>query len=435
MQLITNDIGEGRRSGGIRYWSCPFHDDASPSLSVTRDNCRWKCFGCGEHGDAIDWLRKRQGLTFPEAVAKLGGELDRRKPRQQPKPAIARLAAPQQPPSGDWQAKAFQIVEQAADRLWTPEGADALEWLRQRGLADETIYEARLGFSRGEQTGGLYCERGITIPWYATAGIVFVQVRRLAADKPKYKALAGGTRGGMYPGTPSSGRPLLIVEGEFDALLAQQETGDLVAVATLGGAADALNTDAALAVVCAPVVLVATDNDKAGDEAWRRWQAVTARAKRITPLGGKDITDTYLAGADLRSWIGGELGRLIDDSTSTTPGIVTLPVNPTDDETSEELADTEECEQDAETEGNCDLEGMELGSDGWPLDSVEPVPCPTCSGLTAWWTVAGERRCQHCQPPRYPVTKLAELQELAEMLRKRADRRNAKKNTGRKPQQ
>ncbi len=48
---------------------CPFHADKSPSMDVRKNF--YYCYGCGEHGNAIDLIRKLEGLTFKEAVEKL----------------------------------------------------------------------------------------------------------------------------------------------------------------------------------------------------------------------------------------------------------------------------------------------------------------------------------------------------------------------------
>ena len=69
--LIVADIGEPERG----KWICPYHDDKSPSLNVFvgRDGKqRFKCFGCGETGDAIKWLRAYRGLGFSDACRLLG---------------------------------------------------------------------------------------------------------------------------------------------------------------------------------------------------------------------------------------------------------------------------------------------------------------------------------------------------------------------------
>lgn len=53
---------------------CPFHADTNPSLAVYKDN--YYCFGCGEHGDVIDWVEKRDKIGFKEAVRRLSKEFD-----------------------------------------------------------------------------------------------------------------------------------------------------------------------------------------------------------------------------------------------------------------------------------------------------------------------------------------------------------------------
>ena len=49
--------------------SCPFHEDPTPSLQIYPDH--FHCFGCGEHGDRIDWLTRVEGLKHEEAIAAL----------------------------------------------------------------------------------------------------------------------------------------------------------------------------------------------------------------------------------------------------------------------------------------------------------------------------------------------------------------------------
>jgi DNA primase len=56
------------------YGSCPFHaGDRSPSFSVVPAKGFWHCHGCGEHGDALDFVMRTEHLTLPEAAARLGG--------------------------------------------------------------------------------------------------------------------------------------------------------------------------------------------------------------------------------------------------------------------------------------------------------------------------------------------------------------------------
>ena len=57
-----------KREGRSYKTCCPFHDDATPSLSVDPEKGLWRCFGCGEGGDAITFLQKARGLSFGEAA-------------------------------------------------------------------------------------------------------------------------------------------------------------------------------------------------------------------------------------------------------------------------------------------------------------------------------------------------------------------------------
>src|ERR1700709_514125 len=50
---------------------CPFHDEKSPSFTVSPTKQFYHCFGCGAHGTAISFLMEHSGLTFPEAVNEL----------------------------------------------------------------------------------------------------------------------------------------------------------------------------------------------------------------------------------------------------------------------------------------------------------------------------------------------------------------------------
>jgi CHC2-type zinc finger protein len=50
---------------------CPFHSEKTPSFFIKNDK-RWKCYGCHESGDVIDFIRKLHGLSFPDALKYLG---------------------------------------------------------------------------------------------------------------------------------------------------------------------------------------------------------------------------------------------------------------------------------------------------------------------------------------------------------------------------
>ena len=72
--VVTASGVELHRRGHGWVGSCPFHDDATPSLSVDGVPDRFHCFGCGASGDVIDFVQRTRGLGFLEAVAELEGQ-------------------------------------------------------------------------------------------------------------------------------------------------------------------------------------------------------------------------------------------------------------------------------------------------------------------------------------------------------------------------
>ncbi|MBP0494418.1 DNA primase [Pararoseomonas indoligenes] len=124
-----------------RQWKgcCPFHNEKTPSFYVYDDH--YHCFGCGQHGDAIGFTMGTEGLAFREAVERLaheaGLEVPKESPRQAAREAKARTLH-------DVLAAA---AEHMARQLRAPEGREGLDYLRRRGLTDETIERFGLGWS------------------------------------------------------------------------------------------------------------------------------------------------------------------------------------------------------------------------------------------------------------------------------------------------
>lgn len=128
---------KGREFSGL----CPFHSEKTPSFTVNDDKAFYHCFGCGAHGDVIRFVTETEGLTFPEAVAKLAG--------------MAGLTVPEATPQERQRAERAKTLQEACEaalrffrrRLEAPDGADALAYLRRRGLKPETIEAFRLGWA------------------------------------------------------------------------------------------------------------------------------------------------------------------------------------------------------------------------------------------------------------------------------------------------
>jgi hypothetical protein len=203
-------------------------------------------------------------------------------------------------------ADALALVADAAARLWTRAGAPALEYLHGRGLTADTIRSGRLGWAPRvlavTRDGHPYTARGITVPWFDGDRLALLKVRQPDGWRRRY-AEAYRDRPALYPGRQAVriGRPLVVVEGELDALLLGQELAPLdVAVVTLGSASSRRDVDILWALVSSPRWYIATDADQAGDRAAGGWPTVS---RRVRPPGAfKDWTEAHQGGVNLRRW-------------------------------------------------------------------------------------------------------------------------------------
>lgn len=335
--LVLHDLGQPViQSAKSLMYRCPFHHESKgASLAVWADG--WKCFGkCQESGDVFTWVKKFHGFqSFTEVLTYLGHnepvQPQRRKPRSSPRPQPPPVTA--QPPGQEWQFYASRFVEFAEDYLWGPEGGRALRYLREeRGLRDYTIKEARLGYSYSDnpdeytygavfdpewQVDGktVHCHMGIIIPHFMGGNLWAVRVRRppgLAG--PKYAGIRGGSKALYWADYIEPRLPVLLVEGEFDALVAWQEAGPGMDVevcpVALGSASNKnLPPNFMEKLISAPVIYSRMDDDQAGESANQVLRQLSGRVKPVNVPVMKDITDLHLLGPiTVREWVQGVLG-------------------------------------------------------------------------------------------------------------------------------
>jgi hypothetical protein len=218
-------------------------------------------------------------------------------------------------------ADATALVFDAENRLWTPEGADALAYLLGRGLTDETMRQARLGWTPDAsipvEGGARYWHvAGVVIPWLDGDRLTLVKIRRPEGKEPKY-AEAFRDRPSIYPAAVAvrPGKPLVVCEGELDTLLLAQALGELAGVVTLGSASARPEGSTYLAMLPAPTWYLATDADDAGDKAASGWPARAIRVRPPTP--DKDWTEAAQSGIDLRRWWTDRFGGIKNPARST----------------------------------------------------------------------------------------------------------------------
>lgn len=281
----------------------------------------WTCRACCnfEWSDAIGFVRWR-GLAhdFRGACEVLRldiPDLDAR-PIEPPPPE------PCEPPCAAWQARANDAADAAYDALWSDAGAKPRAWLAGRGFTEATMNAAGLGYRTADtfdapEAWGLpvdhkrvYTPRGITIPWLIDGALWRLNVRRplsaaqIADGEEKYRGPAGHSNG-LYGGGLELGKkwPVVLVEGEFDALAVRQAAHDLACVVALGSTGGARRVRWLARLALCPLVLIATDSDPAGEQAAGYWiDALGSTARRWRPYL-KDCGEMLQAGMDVRGWV------------------------------------------------------------------------------------------------------------------------------------
>lgn len=305
------------RTGSGRRWHCPLpdHDDHRASVTMYRDRHgheRWRCWSGDHRGDAIDlvmtvtgrqradaldWLAGRAGMT---PGAPLPAVRKKRTPRQQVQAIVM------DPVVGEYVAACERVLGSAGGRR-------VREWLRDRGLDDQTIVANRIGADPGRDR--MRRRRGLpygaavaaTFPVLDPIGnLAYVQSRYLDVDATGRKydnpaaSLAPNPRLG-FTVSPVELRdaPVLLCEGMPDALTAAQ--AGFQSVGLLGAHAPDDAVGARLAnhldgIGADTGVVLVTDPDPAG----RR--VAETLGPMLTELGHPPGTVTPPDGLDLNAW-------------------------------------------------------------------------------------------------------------------------------------
>jgi len=145
IEEVVGDYVTLRRRGANLIGLCPFHEERTPSFNVNPPRGIYKCFGCGESGNAISFVMKMENCSFSDAVKKICARYHL--------PVEERALTEQDQQLHDDRESMFAVNQWANEwfqrQLWeTPEGqAVGLSYFHQRGLRDETIRTYGLGFS------------------------------------------------------------------------------------------------------------------------------------------------------------------------------------------------------------------------------------------------------------------------------------------------
>ena len=302
------------KKGGANFTGlCPFHNEKSPSFSVSPAKQFYHCFGCGAHGNAIGFLMSYAGLGYVDAVKDLAASVGMQMPEFRP-------ASPQETARRERETDLYALMERAMEfyRAELKKSPRAIEYLKGRGLTGEVAARFRIGYApedwqalRGafpayedkalvecglviENEGKRYdrFRDRVMFPILSVRGAVIgFGGRVLGAGEPKYL---------NSPETPlfekgrevyglvqardairASGRAL-VVEGYMDVVaLAQYGVG--YAVATLGTATTATHVSKLLRL--AEELVFCFDGDAAGRKAaWRALEVSLPLAPDHKPI-------------------------------------------------------------------------------------------------------------------------------------------------------
>lgn len=303
-----------KKAGSKNYSACcPFHNEKSPSFTVSPDKQFYHCFGCGAHGNAISFMMEFEQLEFVEAIEELAKQLHMEVPREQGK-GPARPAA---------QADDYSLMQQAADFYQQQlqqhaNGPAVQQYLQRRGLSPQTILDFQLGYAPDGWDGVLkqlsngkpkavrdqlielklvnrnengreydFFRDRLMFPIHDKRGRVIAFGGRILNDgQPKYLNSPetrlfhkGRELYGLYQVRQQPGhlKQLLVVEGYMD-VVALAEHDIRFAVACLGTAttSDQMHT----LFRYSPKVICCYDGDRAGrDAAWRALQNALPQLK------------------------------------------------------------------------------------------------------------------------------------------------------------
>lgn len=170
-----------QKKGSSYFGLCPFHNEKSPSFSVSRQKQMYYCFGCGTGGNVFTFLMEYENYSFVEALKYLADRAGVELPEQEYSKEARERA--------DTKAILLEINKAAAQyyyvQLKNSQGAQALDYLKKRKLSDDTIKAFGLGYSN-KYSDDLYRylrSKGYQTEMIAKAGLISVDERQGVYDK------------------------------------------------------------------------------------------------------------------------------------------------------------------------------------------------------------------------------------------------------------
>jgi DNA primase len=170
---IVQVVGERvqLRKAGAASWKglCPFHGEKTPSFNVHGDKQFFHCFGCGASGDVIEFVKRSDALTFPDAIRQLAARAGMTVPEPDDSKADAESARERE--------ALLKLHEVAAAwfkaQLSAPHGRAAMRAVRDRGMKPETIDLLGFGYAPPSGLGAHLSKAGFDERLLVTGGLAF----------------------------------------------------------------------------------------------------------------------------------------------------------------------------------------------------------------------------------------------------------------------
>ncbi|MCD8218154.1 MAG: DNA primase [Clostridiales bacterium] len=170
-----------QKKGSTWFGLCPFHNEKTPSFSVSPNKQMYYCFGCGAGGNVLTFLMQYENFTFQEAMQSLADRAGITLPKQEMSAAQKR--------ESDRRSKILEINKVAAEYFYrllrSPQGKHALEYFQKRKLTAATMQHFGLGYSN-KYRDDLYQylkKRGYPDELLKDSGLVRIDEARGGGDK------------------------------------------------------------------------------------------------------------------------------------------------------------------------------------------------------------------------------------------------------------
>ncbi len=170
-----------KKKGSSYFGLCPFHNEKSPSFSVSRDKQMYYCFGCGAGGNIFTFLMEYENMTFPEVMQMLADRAGIELPEQETSQEARRAA--------DEKARLREMNKLAAQYYYVllhrDRGEKGLRYLQQRGILDETIRHFGLGYADiyRDDLYQFLKQKGYTDEEMKNSGLVSIDEKHGGSDK------------------------------------------------------------------------------------------------------------------------------------------------------------------------------------------------------------------------------------------------------------